>query len=223
MNSSLVALLATVLVGMSSAQAAVLNHYSDAASWSAAVSHKTTVTIPDLPSPGYLYLDNSVTLDGVTFSTNPTANSYFFQIGTEFEAEEPVLAPILSVRTLEQGTFGGMLITFAAPVNAFSLNFGTFDGQAVAFTLSTGDQFSRSTIGGSYAVPEFVGITSSTYFNTVLVSSIDEVFHVNDLNFSSVVPEPSTWAMLLLGFAGVAWMGFRRSRRGLRAAGSSVD
>jgi hypothetical protein len=31
-------------------------------------------------------------------------------------------------------------------------------------------------------------------------------------NFSSTVPEPSTWAMMLLGFAGLGYVGFRKAR-----------
>ena len=34
------------------------------------------------------------------------------------------------------------------------------------------------------------------------------------VNFSAVVvPEPSTWAMLLMGFAGLGFVGYRRTRR----------
>ena len=33
---------------------------------------------------------------------------------------------------------------------------------------------------------------------------------------ASGVPEPSTWAMLLLGFAGIGFMAYRRSRQGVR-------
>ena len=38
----------------------------------------------------------------------------------------------------------------------------------------------------------------------------------NTLSFDAslfVVPEPSTWAMLLLGFAGLGFVGYRRTRR----------
>ena len=34
----------------------------------------------------------------------------------------------------------------------------------------------------------------------------------------SPVPEPSTWAMMLLGFAGVGFAGYRRARAGRAAA-----
>jgi hypothetical protein len=31
--------------------------------------------------------------------------------------------------------------------------------------------------------------------------------------FLTAVPEPSTWAMMILGFAGVGFMAYRRSRK----------
>jgi hypothetical protein len=40
--------------------------------------------------------------------------------------------------------------------------------------------------------------------------------HTNTLSFYFsifVVPEPSTWAMLLLGFAGLGFLGYRQTRR----------
>ena len=33
------------------------------------------------------------------------------------------------------------------------------------------------------------------------------------------IPEPSTWAMMLLGFAGLAFVGYRGTRRGAPIAG----
>jgi hypothetical protein len=35
---------------------------------------------------------------------------------------------------------------------------------------------------------------------------------------AGIVPEPSTWAMILLGFAGLGWAGYRASRRTAAAA-----
>jgi hypothetical protein len=36
-----------------------------------------------------------------------------------------------------------------------------------------------------------------------------------DLGFAAVVPEPSMWAMLLLGFTGLGTAGYRASRKGV--------
>jgi hypothetical protein len=62
-------------------------------------------------------------------------------------------------------------------------------------------------IGGTSGI---LGTTASndvnTYFNgTYSISTVSGV---------SVVPEPSTWAMMILGFAGVGAMAYRRSRKG---------
>jgi PEP-CTERM motif len=35
---------------------------------------------------------------------------------------------------------------------------------------------------------------------------------------TAAIPEPSTWAMMLLGFAGLGYAGFRRTRKSPRLA-----
>jgi hypothetical protein len=34
----------------------------------------------------------------------------------------------------------------------------------------------------------------------------------------AAVPEPATWSMMILGFAGIGFMAYRRSRKGLALA-----
>ena len=38
-------------------------------------------------------------------------------------------------------------------------------------------------------------------------------FSIPAVNVASDVPEPSTWAMMVLGFAGLGFAGYRRSRK----------
>ena len=45
-----------------------------------------------------------------------------------------------------------------------------------------------------------------------------EIYAVNSGGSITTVPEPSTWAMMLLGFAGLAYAGWRGSRRTAAAA-----
>jgi hypothetical protein len=46
-----------------------------------------------------------------------------------------------------------------------------------------------------------------------------DFFSSANMEFSAAVPEPSTWAMLLLGFAGIGYMAYRRkSKLALMAA-----
>ncbi|MDR3468976.1 MAG: PEP-CTERM sorting domain-containing protein [Xanthobacteraceae bacterium] len=65
------------------------------------------------------------------------------------------------------------------------------------------------TSGGSVIPGNFDSI-ASTGFNAYLFGTVTPEV--------SAVPEPRTWAMLLLGFAGLGLIGVRRSRRGAIAA-----
>jgi hypothetical protein len=49
---------------------------------------------------------------------------------------------------------------------------------------------------------------------------VDSITIATNLTSTSAVPEPSTWAMMLLGFAGIGFMAYRRKQNGrwLRAA-----
>ena len=47
-----------------------------------------------------------------------------------------------------------------------------------------------------------------------VVFSVNPQGGITNLTFNSAVPEPSTWAMVLLGFAGLGFAGYRRSRKG---------
>jgi hypothetical protein len=96
------------------------------------------------------------------------------------------------------------------------------NGDSNAFlTVSAGGQ--SFTANGPNATPGFVPSTTFTFTgsgsDTITLSAqthagnwyVDDV-SVNGLAPSSGVPEPSTWAMMLLGFAGLG-LAFRRSRR----------
>jgi len=49
-----------------------------------------------------------------------------------------------------------------------------------------------------------------TAFNTVGVASQDAGALGNDGTLTTAVPEPSTWAMMILGFYGLGFMAYRR-------------
>jgi hypothetical protein len=57
------------------------------------------------------------------------------------------------------------------------------------------------------------GLIAFRLCNQALCDAADFSLVTSDLVVASAVPEPSTWAMLLLGFAGVGFMGYRRSRK----------
>jgi hypothetical protein len=55
----------------------------------------------------------------------------------------------------------------------------------------------------------FESVTNPDGLHGAVISNIT----VDDLGATSAVPEPSTWAMMILGFAGVGFMAYRRKNK----------
>ena len=51
-------------------------------------------------------------------------------------------------------------------------------------------------------------ITGLPSFNEVVVTSDQNAFEFD--NVAAAVPEPSTWAMIILGFLGLGYLAYRR-------------
>jgi hypothetical protein len=86
----------------------------------------------------------------------------------------------------------------------------TFTGTGVIPTLAaTGNQT-------DFGSNRHVTLLSDVVFDRVVFSSGQNSFEID--NISAGVPETSTWAMMLLGFAGLAFATYRRSRRALPIA-----
>jgi hypothetical protein len=141
--------------------------------------------------------------------------------------------------TITSSGFGGIeqpltLITEATPHSnyggtiGFRSNGGTdfwgFDN-AVPITSSNGFLFALSStpVWGEDALFAFYGDGSGGYqaafFGTAGGGNLYEYDFAANVTVGAV-PEPSTWAMMILGFAGVGFMAYRRSRkdRGLALA-----
>ena len=77
----------------------------------------------------------------------------------------------------------------------------------------------RGVVGG-----ETLSVAVSGIHSIQFLGSVGDVpgVAVDDFTFNSVtapVPEPSTWAMMILGFLGLGWMAYRRkSKPSLMAA-----
>lgn len=114
---------------------------------------------------------------------------------------------------------GVTTFTFDAQVNSIGIDLMTI--------VNFGGDVEVSVDGESYVVSTannpmrtFFGLVSDKAFSSFTITSRGGMGLFDNLSFgafSSAVPEPSTWAMMIVGFAGVGGM-VRRSRRQTRAA-----
>jgi PEP-CTERM motif len=126
---------------------------------------------------------------------------------------------------------GSEEITYSSLKNAFGLYWGSVDTYNL-LTFFNGNN-SVATVTGSdvqppvlanggqadYASNGYLVIADLPFFDRVVVSSSSNSFEFDNVvagvgttQFTGAVPEPSTWAMLLAGFAGLGYAAFRRSK-----------
>jgi hypothetical protein len=180
-------IIVVALAGLAASAQAGLTTYPNLSVEDAAVSPVATYHIPQPPNGNFLDSGSgtaSITYGGVTFSTSSSlSDGTFFNVGTGFSGEPPVLSS-------QEATFGvgNILITFPSAVTAFALDYGTFDGSSVTFTLGNGDTFTQGSTGSGYSVPDFAGASDSTPFTSVLVTSSDTVLNIGN------VPDAGTFS-----------------------------
>jgi hypothetical protein len=86
--------------------------------------------------------------------------------------------------------------------------------------FSGGDHFTgpfETDVVGSFFIPNnaISAVLSGTFGNTVNPNSSGvDLFFGPTIGITSAVPEPSSWAMLILGFCSVGFLAYRRKSRG---------
>jgi hypothetical protein len=108
-------------------------------------------------------------------------------------------------------------ILYSSARNSFSLLVGSVDTYNTFEFLLNGA--SIGTLTGDNIVAPASGNQAQSYYVTFSGQLFDEVIlgtgSTNALeidNISAAVPEPATWAMMILGFFGVGFMAFRRKQ-----------
>jgi len=202
----LVGIAALAGVSATSAASASVTFYYDPISWGAAVGG--SIITEDFsgsltPAPGVL------TAPGLSVTT---VNGQITNSSSSFgNAWSDSVVPSLATTTWH----------FASGTNAFA---GSWDlagpggpGTGIALyldgTLVTGitpGTFIDNNYGNG-----FFGLVSNTPFYSVEEragpqAGVAETYDLALLSFAGAVPEPSTWAMMILGFAGVGFMAYRR-------------
>ena len=112
-----------------------------------------------------------------------------------------------------QNSTGSSVGTYTDPVGAFALA-GFFLGAVDINPFKIGSRYTVTVPFGATAL--FFGLPDANGFNgpSGFYGDNDGSFVVN---VTAAVPEPSTWAMMILGFAGIGFMAYRRSRKNTMA------
>lgn len=116
---------------------------------------------------------------------------------------------------------GTATFSFSNPINAFGLY---TTGVQTVFTSSLTFSFGSEVLNLPINVnggASYFGFTDTTPFSSLTISNIsNDAWGISDVSFNvfaSGVPEPSTWAMMLIGFFSAGFM-IRRSRQRLVTA-----
>jgi hypothetical protein len=194
--------------------------YTNASLWNAAVtvtggdnydSYNWSSTSPDTA----VDLGASTALSGIQYSTDARPNGVIWGTPPSLSYD----APYFQSNYLEwQPQYDNdpqlLTITLLNPVTAIGFNFGELFGTAHPFNITLGNGFSFALSGNPDAFA-FFGAVSDTAFSSLTISATDFPA-IDNLAFGdgvSAVPEPSTWAMMILGFAGIGFMAYRRKSK----------
>lgn len=207
--------LGVVVLGLSAnAQAAV---FSDRASFDAAVSTNTLVNFEGLvlPPGEIVELGASASIGGVLFEG----------VDITAWAPEPLLPAGLAYNSGFLGWDGDppyhsgshvLTLTFEnGPVTAFGFDFMEVRGHASIYTIDVGGLSFAAASGGPH--PSFFGYMSNVAFSSITFTQtpvVDEAFDfysMDNLTYLSQrlpgvdpgVPEPASWALMVLGFGGL--------------------
>jgi hypothetical protein len=112
---------------------------------------------------------------------------------------------------------GSVTVGFTTALNSVTIYWGSPD-TFNTLTLSNGDSISGSQMAamlhfsadGSDANSQWITISDSSSFKSFTASSSSPAF---EFDMAGAVPEPSTWAMLILGFTGLGYAAFSRSAK----------
>jgi PEP-CTERM motif len=147
-------------------------------------------------------------------------------VGTTPGISADPLGDTLPYMAVEGG--GTEQVVFGTARTSLSIYWGSIDGNqggnenlntlaitVDGFTLTGADLVALGASGrgdeGSPAGNELVTITGLAPFTTATFSSTHNAF---EFALGTPVPEPATWAMMALGFAGLGYAAFRRNTQG---------
>jgi hypothetical protein len=204
MNGKLVAVaLATILASTAGARAGLVT-YSDAASFNAATSNNTTWISPQENAE----LGSSYAEGPISFTGSPSLFYAFYDNAFGNPA----------VPYIEASDPTNLAISGGYTAVSFVLNNDSFSAQTLGISVNGGATIDLAT-NGVFSSNSFIGFTDNVPITSLTFTDDNSGGDMFDFisittGFAGAVPEPSTWAMLLIGFAGIGFMAYRRKQNG---------
>jgi hypothetical protein len=220
---------AVSLIFLQPVQAASVTVYNSSTAFDAATTNDVTsnfsnqLTDAERNGLGFGFRPNTdpLTINGIVFKGDPAGGVNINKALFNGSSDLPV---DYLVNPFSPGQASTLTISFAA-TTAFALDFTTlFNPTNVTFNLSNG--YSTSAVGPNYgSTPEFIGFVSSNPFTSITLNigvcgtdSCPSWVVADVIDATAAVPEPSTWAMIILGFFGIGTMTYRRRKSAMLAA-----
>ncbi|WP_199805747.1 PEPxxWA-CTERM sorting domain-containing protein [Bradyrhizobium lablabi] len=165
---------------------------------------------------GHTQSGTIVEFSGTTFGGGTTITANGGQARIEGTAEARLTS--LNWHLVGGGTFNDLEFNINTVLNgrngggATSVNFTLYDDNLDPFAFNSYSLANGSNFFG------FQGINgqsiSSIYMTFIGGNGVQDVRQIRLEEVTAAVPEPSTWAMMILGFAGVGFMVYRRRGQG---------
>ncbi len=160
----------------------------------------TTINFNNGAAPGFT--NGAVVLGSLPniFATPFDDNTKYFTVGS----------PGFSSNSATFSTGAGLTYLgfyWGSVDNYNSISFLDKDGNTIQSFLGPVPQTGDQGAGGSRWV-EFAA--SGGTFQSVVLTSTTAALELDNVAYVAAVPEPSTWAMMILGFFGVGFMAYRR-------------
>jgi hypothetical protein len=226
-----ISLVAALIIATTQAQAQVTAYGSSSSFDSALATANLVGTTYGFTGTSGVDDPSGLTSGPATFAGQNTGTGFSFFLSDS----DGITGEFYSHQLSDQSTGNTVLITFATPVRGFSFDSNTWNfasdpvnnpnnwptSGTTALTLTTSNStvlgLSTAAYAGFAPAPtEFNGIISTTPFTSVTLSIPQgQQFQITDFTVAAAVPEPASYAMLLVGLMVVGVVTRRRALRSI--------